>query len=88
MQSGELLVDMMKLQNILNFELHKMLRTIAPDLLQDHVLIKDAGKTRTMSHAKSECANSAGDNKRREEVGNTGNVQVSSLPMSLEKVLQ
>ena len=41
MQSGELLVDMMKLQNILNFELHKMLRTLAPDLL----LVKDAGKT-------------------------------------------
>jgi len=37
MQSGELLVDMMKLQNIFNFELHKLLKSLAPDL----VLVQD-----------------------------------------------
>ena len=37
MQSGELLVDMMKLQNIFNFELHKMLKQFLPD----HVLVQD-----------------------------------------------
>ena len=35
MQSGELLVDMMKLQNIFNFELHKMIKQFLPD----HVLV-------------------------------------------------
>ena len=37
MQSGELLVDMMKLQNIFNFNLYNMLKQQLPD----HVLVQD-----------------------------------------------